>query len=255
MLDHLRSRFSRDDGFALIDSLVGVIALTVIVTMLVTTTVAAAHAMSAAASQSERQMYLRSLVNDLGLNPDMVPTSAGTANVPFGDTIATVSTLRLDDGADRTIIRAAVNATDGVDCSASLNPLAGTKTNPTCLVAEVSVDRRVLGPAFTPIPTSISQAGVDTASGANTVQGVLGTFTPETGVTEVKWVIGVKATSGAARISLYQSGARISVSAFDSGADTYLYGTLTVTPAQPVTMVWEGEPGSAHNALVYATAP
>lgn len=251
--DRLREALRRDEGFALIDSMIGVVALTVIVTMLVTTTVAASRAMTAAASQSERQMYLRSLVNDLALTPDSVDTAVQTSTVPFAGRNATVSTVRVDDGVTGTSIRASVNASDSTDCSASLNPAAGVTANPTCLVAEVSVDRRVLGPAFTPLAVTINQAGVDTAAGANTVEGTLATFMPETGANRAQWVVGVKAGSGAARLAFYQNGARVGISAFEPGADTFLHGTIVVTPAQELTLVWEGAPGSAKNVLMYTT--
>ena len=255
MLARLRARLADETGFALVDAMVGVIAITVVVTMLVGTSVAASNAMTAAASQSERQMYLRSLVNTLALNPDLVGTTVQSSNVTFADKTAILSTLRVDDGADRTVIRAAVNAASSTDCGASLTAVAGTKLNPTCLVAELSVDRRILGPEFNALDATIAQAGAETAAGTPVVQGTIATFTPPSGVTSVKWVVGVEAPAGAGRISLFQSGARVAVAAFDIGADKYLYGTLPVTPAVPLTLDWEGAPGKVHNTLVYTTAP
>lgn len=246
-------RLRSDRGFALIDVMVGIVIVALTLGGIATVSAAVANAVAGQITRADRAAYVTSKANELATNPSAVLTTVVASTPTIGRSTVQLVQVRVNRSSTQDVIRVAAPVGDTYDCSNAVTDAVTTTDTQRCVVAEVSVDTVSRGTSFTPYPVTIAQSGIDGSTPAAAAAGTLAAFTAPADVTPtVKWILGVKPGSGAARVTITQGATVLAVQSFEATApDTYLSGTFAAAAGQTYTISWDGAAGTAHNFLIY----
>lgn len=211
----------RDDrGSALLDAMVGVIIIAVTVSALTFAATSTSSAVQSLNESTSRNLALRNIANQLAADPGAVPEVRTQIPVTVKGTATTATVWRAPLGSTATLHVAipATFALSDIDCQAS----------PTrCIETEITVD--VTTPGIAPVYVSPAWADARIArDGATVTAGVLGTFTPQSTVAEVRYLVGIRSATGPGAITFSRNGAVIEQVLFDETTNTSMYGSAFI---------------------------
>jgi hypothetical protein len=207
--------------------MVGVIIVAVAIAGLATVTANVSGTISVAARNAERLVFLRSYANTLGESPSAVSATTATISVPVGASSVPITSWETNAAGSVVIHAAAPQWTGGAaaDCSQ-----VATTPNAQCLVAEVFTTPHGPGIKTTPLTSSLANPGVASPTPTAVTPGLVGTFTPAAGLTQLRFVVRISAASGAGALQFTDTGTGTvsGTASFTASTDGYLYGSIPV---------------------------
>ena len=251
MLARIRRTLANASGTALIDSMVGVIIVAFALSGLAAVTAGVANNISVTAQNSTRLVALRSYASRLGENSAAVSTKSSTATVRIGASQLPVTSWATRDAGSVVIHAAAAQWTGGppADCSQ-----VATTPNIGCLVTEVSTTPRGSGIVTTPLASTLTNPAVASSAPTPVTPGTVGTFTPASGLTQLRFVVRVAGASGPGTLTFTDTvaGTVSGTATFTASTDGYLYGSIPVDgTTSPIRVGLTGASADLSHLYVY----
>jgi hypothetical protein len=240
------SRLRDERGAALIDAMAGLIVASIAVVSLSAIAVSATAVSHSTAVDGERESFLRTHLHELSTNFAALPVAA--AAVP--------SVMAVDgDDVEVTVWRAGSallatasrwSAGSDADCS---NVTAVGRDG--CLTVELSVDVNSTTISTVAVPAAWNDPNVAGPAAVTVPASALGTLTPMFGTTEVRYVLSASATSGV-QIRFTDQVTGLVLESFQVPAlRSYVYGTIPVSGANPITVNVVGGSATVSHIYIY----
>ena len=239
-----------DRGFALVDTMIGVIVVAVTILGLIAAATSAGQSVRNVSVAADRLSYLRTTVNDLALDPGAVSTAPSSRSVAIADDQVIVTTWAVVTGSV-VEIHAATSRTRDTDGSECADPAA---LGPRCIEGQVTTNSTDPTPAATAVPTTWTPAAVATTTGASVAASQVASFTVPAGDAKVRFVVKVSGASAAGNIVFRAGSNVIKTIPFTTATNGYLSGDAIASGGTAMTVTTDGGPVTLTQLLIYEEA-